>query len=373
MRDHLDRFVGSGVVPGAGVVLAHRGEVQVVAVGTLAFEGAGATTPMAADTILRMGSMSKPFTAACAMTLVEDGTLRLDDPLDDLLPELADMRVLADPLGPLSDTVPAKRPVTLRGLLDSTFGTGMVMTASPIAEALGAVGRPEPDEWMRRLGTLPLVHQPGEAWLYDTAANVTGVLIARATGTSFGEALRERVFGPLGMKDSGFTVDPAELGRFATAYAKDDAPDGSPVVDDPPDGQWSRPQTFESGGGGLLSTGHDYLTFVMSLLSGEGVLSRASVELMTTDQLTPSQKKLSGFGPDYFDAMGWGFGMGVATGPNRSGHATGTYGWPGYYGTAWYTDPAEENTTIVLMQREHMGNQNLPVWDEFWAAVYGVG
>ena len=146
---------------------------------------------MAGDTICRMSSMTKPIVAACAMTLVEDCTLRLDDPVNELLPELADMTVLADPHGPLDDTVSAKRSITLRDLLTFTLGTGMVPAEPatiPIADALDALEPPPaPDEWIRRLGALPLVHQPGERWLYDLGADVLVVLIARATGMSFGE------------------------------------------------------------------------------------------------------------------------------------------------------------------------------------------
>src|SRR5689334_6107553 len=166
------------------VVLARHGEVHTEAVGTLAFDGPDAKKPIAADTIVRMASMTKPIVAACAMTLVEDCTLRLDDPVDEFLPELADMTVLADPDGPLEDTVPAQRPITLRDLLTSTMGTGMVPAEPgtiPISDALNALQidelGPPPDEWMRRLGALPLVCQPGERWMYHTAADVTGMLI----------------------------------------------------------------------------------------------------------------------------------------------------------------------------------------------------
>lgn len=241
LRGLLERQVDSGFVPGVVTVLARHGDVHVEATGNLAFEGAGATTPMAGDTICRMGSMTKPIVAACAMTLVEDCTLRLDDPVDDLLPELANMTVLADPNGPLEDTVAAKRPITLRDLLTFTLGTGMVPAEPgtvPIADALNALGQPPPDEWMRRLGKVPLVHQPGERWMYDTAANVTGVLIARATGMPFGDALRERICDPLGMKDTAFSVREESLGRLATAYEQDNAATGEPVVEDGPDGRW---------------------------------------------------------------------------------------------------------------------------------------
>jgi len=179
VRDLLHRHVDAGDVPGAVAVIARHGEAHIETAGMLAFEGTGSKTPMAADTICRMGSMTKPFVAACAMTLVEDGSLRLDDPVDAFLPELADMTVLADPNGPLEDTVPANRPITLRDLLTFTFGTGMVIVEPgtvPIADALAEVDRepdPEPDEWMRGLGSLPLVHHPGEYWMYEVAANVT--------------------------------------------------------------------------------------------------------------------------------------------------------------------------------------------------------
>jgi CubicO group peptidase (beta-lactamase class C family) len=376
LRGQLQRRVDSGFVPGALAVLARHGEVHVEAVGTLAFEGAGSTTPMAMDTICRLGSMTKPLVAACAMTLVEDGTLRLDDPLDEFLPELAGLTVLADPAGPLDDTVPADRPATLRDLLTYTVGTGMVDAGTPIADAVGVLDRAvPPDEWIGRFGELPLVHQPGERWMYETAANVTVVLVARATGMPFPDALRERICGPLGMDDTGFHVADADAGRLATAYGRDDDPTGAAVVADAPGGRWSRPPVFPSGGGGLLSTGQDYLAFASALLAGgthrgQRVLSRPAVTLMTSDHLTPAQKAVSGFGPGYFDDIGWGFGMSVRTRRTQLGPSAGTYGWPGLYGTAWYNDPAEDLASVVLFQRAFMGDQQLPLWRDIWTAVY---
>jgi CubicO group peptidase (beta-lactamase class C family) len=375
----LERHVDSGFVPGGVAVLARHGEVHIEATGNLAFEGAGSRTSMAGDTICRLGSMTKPIVAACAMTLVEDCTLRLDDPVDDLLPELADMRVLADPHGPLDDTVAAKRPITLRDLLTFTLGTGMVPAAEagtvPIADALNTLGLPSPDEWMRRLGALPLVHQPGERWMYHTGADVTGVLIARATGMSLNDALRERICDPLGMKDTAFHVGGESIDRLATAYDRDNDASGEPVVEDGPDGRFSQPRVFEAGGSGLVSTAEDYLAFASALLAGgahngERVLSRPSVTLMTSDHLSPAQKAVSGFWPGYFDSMGWGFGMSVRTRRTHLGPSVGSYGWPGFYGTAWYNDPAEDMTAIFVMQRAHAGDQTLPMWHDFWTAVY---
>jgi len=377
VRDLLERQVESGFVPGALAVLARHGDVHVEATGALAFEGAGSRIPMAADTIVRVSSMTKPLVAACAMTLVEDCTLRLDDPVDDLLPELADMRVLADPAGPLDDTVPAARSITLRDLLTFTFGSGMVVGepgTMPIADALALDDAPL-DEWVGRLGALPLVHQPGERWLYQTGSVVTGALIARATGMSFGEALQERVFEPLGMKDTGFNVSADRLDRMATAYQRDNAPTGEAVVADEPDARWSVPPAMEDGGGGLVSTADDYLAFGSALLAGgvhrgERVLSRASVALMTGSQLTSAQREVSGFWPGYFATTSWGFGVGVVTDRTQLGPSAGSYGWNGFYGTTWYNDPAEGLTAIMILQRAHAGNPALPVQKDFWTSVY---
>lgn len=403
VRDLLERHVDSGYVPGVVGVIARHGEVHITAVGTLAFDGPDASTPMAADTIWRTGSMTKPLVAACAMTLVEDGTLRLDDPVDALLPELADMTVLTDPSGPLENTVPAKRPITLRDLLTYRLGTGMVFGdpgTVPIVDALaplGALVYPEepsdavpgarpaampapppgaesaPDEWLRRLGALPLVHQPGELWMYETAAHLTVILVARATGMPFSDALRERICAPLGMADTGFSVEASDLNRVATAYRHGEP--GTPIlIDDAPDGYWSRPPAFESGGGGIVTTASDYLAFASTLLAGgthdgERVLSRPAVSLMTTDHLTPEQHLVSGFPAGYFAEFGWGFGMSVRTQRTQLGPSVGSYGWPGYYGTTWYNDPAEDMTMIFMHQRGP-ADQTAPIRQDFTTAAY---
>jgi CubicO group peptidase (beta-lactamase class C family) len=371
VRGVLEREVGSGFVPGMVAVLRRHDEVYVEAVGRLAFDGPGAAVPMSTDTVVRLGSMSKPIVAACAMTLVEDCTLRLDDPVDDLLPELAKPRVLADPGGPLDDTVPADRSITVRDLLAFTLGTGMVPAEPgtvPIADALDTLGEPSLDEWVRRLGNLPLVHQPGERWMYDTGSDVTGALIQRATGMTLGEAVRERILDPLGMADTGFSVRPDSLGRFATAYERDNAPTSEAVVEAGRD--WSVPPVFESGGGGLVSTAEDYLRFASALLHGGGPLSRPAVTLMTSDQLTRAQRVVSGFGPGYFATTSWGFGMGIVTDRTHLGPSAGSYGWTGFYGTAWYNDPAEDLTGLLILQRAHAGNPALRLPRDFWTSVY---
>ncbi|MER5986864.1 serine hydrolase domain-containing protein [Streptomyces sp. NPDC001787] len=379
VREVLERHVEVGHGPGAVAVLARHGEVHIEAAGTLAFEGAGSRTPMAADTLFRIASMTKPVIAACAMSLVEERVLRLDDPVDPLLPELAGMAVLADPNGPLDDTVPAERPITLRDLLTCRLGTGTIVAEPgtvPIADALDALGRgqgagdpgPSPDEWIRRLGALPLVCQPGERFIYNIGPIVTGVLMARATGTSLEDVVRERICEPLGMKDTGFRVGRENAGRLATAYELD-AATGELVVEDGPDGRWRRPPTFKAPAGGLVSTPEEFLTFASELLHGERILSRASVALMTSDHLTPEQKAVSSFTPDwFFKEYGWGFGMSVRTRRARFGPSAGSYGWYGKYGSYWINDPAEDMVSVLILQRTEW--ERLPVYLGFLTAAY---
>lgn len=377
MRDVLASHVGDRTVPGLVALLARGGEAHAVVLGDQAFGG----PPMRCDSLFRISSMTKPVTAVAAMILVEECVLRLDDPVAGLLPELADMRVLSRPDAPVGDTVPARRPITVRDLLDFRLGTGMILDAEafgyPVyeaAHALGLVGygppAPEatltPDEWLAGLGSLPLVHQPGERWLYNTGSYVLGVLIARATGGSLGAFLRERIFGPLGMADTGFTVPAGDLPRFTTQYGED----GSPM-DRPEGSPWARPPAFEDGGAGLVSTADDYLAFARMLLGrgaygGERILSRASVELMTSGQLTPEQQA-DAFG----GAATWGFGVSIVTRRDTLSSTPGRYGWDGGLGTSWWNDPAEDFTGILLTPR--MGYPTLsPVYNDFWTTAYAA-
>ncbi|MEU5212363.1 serine hydrolase domain-containing protein [Streptomyces sp. NPDC020742] len=384
VRDVLERRVDAGYSPGVAAVVARHGEVHIEAVGNLSFEGAGASRPMAADSICRISSMTKSIVAACAMTLVEDCTLRLNDPVDALLPELADMTVLADPNGPLDDTVPMNRPITLSDLLTCRLGTGAILAEPgtvPICDALNALDRgdgpdePElsPGEWLRRLGTLPLVHQPGERWMYNTGPTATGLLIARATGMSLEDAVRERICEPLGMKDTTFGLGDASAGRAAAAYVYDEA--AGELVEEGLDGIRKRPSTFKAPASGLVSTAVDILAFASALLAGgthrsERVLSRPSVSLMTSDHLTPAQKAASRWiwPLEHFADFGWGFGMEVRTRRTNLGPSAGSYGWYGKYGTAWCNDPAEDMTTIFMIQRED--GLELPALVDFWTAAY---
>lgn len=237
-------------------------------------------------------------------------------------------------------------------------------------------GDPGPDEFMKRLGTLPLIYQPGTSWLYHTSAEVLGVLIARASGRPFDVFLNDRLFEPLGMKDTGFNVPAAKLGRFATSYMVDPQTRELVVYDPAEGGEWSRPPAFPNGGAGLVSTADDYLSFAKMLLDGGRhgklrILSRPSVELMTTDQLTPEQKARSGFGPDSFADHGWGFCLQITT---RRTHlaSLGSYGWSGGMGTLWENDPREEMITILMTQRGWESSTPAGVFVDFWTSAYAA-
>jgi CubicO group peptidase (beta-lactamase class C family) len=386
------RHVERGSVPGAVWLVAHGDEVHVGVVGTPAVDATDATStndPLQRDAIFRISSMTKPITAVAALSCVEDGLFRLEEPVDRLLPELADRRVLEHEDAPLSWTVPARRPILVRDLLTFTMGLGIVMAppgSCPLADALvelqlgqgppAPAVAPEPDEWLRRLGSLPLLHHPGEQWAYNTGADVVGVLIARATGQPFETALRERVLDPLGMHDTGFWVPSDRRHRLVTGYLTDPST-GELRVHDRPDGQWSRPPAFPSAAGGLVSTVDDYHAFArMVLAHGRGptgrVLSRASVEAMTSDQLLASQRHGGGLVDGWFDSHGWGYGVGILTRRTGIAGSVGAYGWDGGLGTAWLNDPREELVTILLTQAAWTSPEPPAVCSEFRTAAYAA-
>ncbi|MGC1419090.1 MAG: serine hydrolase domain-containing protein [Acidimicrobiales bacterium] len=355
LHDVLEGHVARGVAPGLVSVVARRGDVNIDVIGDSAFEGGQG---LADDSIFRISSMTKPVTAVVTLMLLEECLLRLDDAVDELLPELADRRVVRRIDGPVDDTVAAVRSITVRDLLTFRLGFGAYFGPCPVNDVAAPLGLsvgppspssvPEPDEWMRRLSTLPLMCQPGERWLYHTGADVLGVLIARAAGMPFARVLRERVFEPLGMKDTGFFAPADRVSRLVSSYSTD-IETGELTVYDEPSGQWSAMPDFPSGGAGLVSTAGDYLAFAEMLLRGGApLLSRPSIDTMTTDQLTSAQKAVSGFFPGDFDARGWGFGVGVVTRRESPSAPVGQYGWNGGMGSIWNNDPSEAMITILL-------------------------
>jgi CubicO group peptidase (beta-lactamase class C family) len=384
LHDLMAAHVDEGQVPGLVALVARGDEVHVDVLGTLALDG---PTALARDAIFRIASLTKPITAATALTLVEDGTLRLDDTIDDLVPELANRRVLRAIDAELDDTVPARRSITLKDLLTFCMGFGTVLAppdSYPIQRAeaelgLRSIGGPpwppgplDVDGWIKALGSLPLMYQPGERWLYNTSAQVLGVLIARAAGRDLGSVMRERVLEPLGMVDTGFVVPTDRLHRLTTFYAPDPETGALSMLDAPADSWWSRPPSFPDASGWLVSTIDDYWAFAKMLAeggtgNGARILTTDSVARMTASHVTAPQR----LGAEVFfpPHASWGLGMQV---PAPGAHANPLpcgYGWDGGSGTTWRTNAHHGVTGILLTQRAMTSPEPPRVFDDFWSGV----
>ncbi|GHH81816.1 serine hydrolase [Streptomyces sulfonofaciens] len=336
-----------------------------------------AGTAMTRRSIFRIASAGKPLVAAAVMTLIEEGRIALDDPVGTWLPELAAPSVVRSPGGPPDDTVPAERPITVGDLLDFRAGYGLpsdfsLPVLAPLFDALGqGPPRPQltppPDDWMRKLSRVPMVHQPGAAWLYNTCSDIQGVLIARVSGRTLPEFLQERVFGPLGMVDTGFAVPPGKLDRFTGLYR---VPEGGGLeLVDAPDGQWSSLPAFPSGAGGLVSTADDLLAFGRMLLaggtadSGHRLLSPGSVRQMITNRLPRAQREASALFPE---GQGWGYGGAVDLARVHPWSVPGRYGWVGGTGTSAHIIPATGTVAVLLTQVE-MNSPTVPaLMRDFW-------
>jgi CubicO group peptidase (beta-lactamase class C family) len=381
VHDTMAAYVERGEVPGMVSVLSRKGEVHADTLGVSTVGGA----PIRRDTIFRIASMTKPITAAATMILIEEGKLSFDERIDRWLPELAHRRVLRSIDAKLDDTVPAKRAITVRDLLSFTMGFGIVfpLDAYPVQKAAIDLhigygpsdprSTPAPDEWMRRLRTLPLMSQPGERWTYNTSYDVLGVLIARVSRQTFPAFLREHIFEPLGMKDTDFSVPASKRDRFATAYIANAATGALDVFDGIEDTAWGEPPAFPSGAGGLVSTADDLLLFARMMLNGgehagKRILSAEAIATMTTDQLVPSQKT-DDFLPGFWATHGWGFGVAVVTHSDEVTPTPGRYGWFGGLGTYWISHPEKDFAGILLTQRAF--DASSPDHD-FWKSVYGA-
>lgn len=316
---------------------------------------------MTADTQFAMSSSTKPLGGVLALRLVDLGVLDLDDPVDRWLPELARPRVLTSPSASLGDTVPAEREITLRDLLTMTPGFGWVSEPGPIADAMaeqeiapGPWGPPMgADEFLSRLGALPLADQPGAAWRYHTSSDVLGVLLARATGRSVSELLAEHVLGPLRMSDTSFVGDPE---RLATVYGHADAGGLTPFP--VPTGTYTRAPLFESLAAGLLSTVPDQLAFLGSLVgSGPALLTDDTLEDMRTDQLTPAQRTSA----EGFLEPGCGWGHQVEVRPQ------GLFGWAGGLGTIGYADPRTGRAAFLATQVSVDAPGTVTAFERFWS------
>jgi CubicO group peptidase (beta-lactamase class C family) len=344
---------------------------------------------MKRDTIFRIASITKPITAVAAMILVEECKLRLDDSIEPWLPELAKRRVLKSLSSEPDDTVPAERAISVRDLLTYRMGFGSVMAMPdtyPIQKLIreyriGGDGpmlpsqAPAMDEWLQKLGSLPWLSQPGERWMYHVSGDVLGALIARVSGQPLSTFMRERIFEPLGMKDTAFHVPPEKIDRLPGFYFLNRQANKLDVFDDAANSAWRSPPPSESGGGGLVSTIDDYFAFSRMMLNKgrhgrEQILSRATVELMTADQLTPEQR--AGSEVFFGTHSSWGLGMAVDIQRNEIFHNPGRFGWTGGFGTTAYTDPAQGMIGILFTQRMMDSPQPPKVFSDFWTLAYGA-
>ena len=352
--------VETGDVPGVVTLVWQKGAVlDAFAVGVA---DVASRRPMAQDAIFPIASMSKPLTVAAALRLVDQGRLRLEDPIAEWAPEFARMRVLKRADGPLDDTFPAARQITVEDLMTHRSGLTYGFTSrGPLAGELlktfgfGIESGLDPDAWLKALAALPLASAPGERFEYGHSIDVLGFVAARAAGCSLQELMRRELFEPLGMDDTGFWVPPEKRGRLVVNTT-------SPAVgvfEASPIGWYVTPEpgAYASGGQGLVSTAADYLAFARMLARGGGddrrrLLKAETVRLMLTNRLTPAQRQGLFMGIPLFAARGFGLGGYVVLDAKANGvmgaGEVGAYGWPGAYGGFWQVDPARQAVVIWL-------------------------
>jgi CubicO group peptidase (beta-lactamase class C family) len=360
----MQAYVDSGEVAGIVTLLHRHGEEAHSDV--IGWQDEEAKRLISRDTIFRIASMTKPVACAAALILLEEGKLRLDDPIDRWIPELADRRVLRDPKGPLRNTYPSPRPITVQHLMTHTPGlVSQFIDQGPIAAEAAKLhagnmlllAGASVDEWLARLGALPLVHEPGERMNYGFTTDILGFVVGRAAGMPFEKFIETRLFAPLGMTDTAFHVPKGKRDRLSVAYAAHPKTGKRMVEDHPDKSRWATAPKVPSASAGLVSTIDDYMKFGRMLLGGgklgrERILSRKTVELMTTDVLTPAQRQFPFMGIDMWSYQG--FGLGVSVLDNLGGQPTlgsvGKYGWGGAYGTWWSNDPKEDMVMIMMVQ-----------------------
>jgi CubicO group peptidase (beta-lactamase class C family) len=364
----LQSYAADEALAGAAALVWRDGRVvQTASVGR---RDLVTNLPVERDTIFRIASMTKPLTTVAALMLYDERRFALDEPIARHAPEFASLRVLRDPDGPLDQTDAAERPITFGDLLTHRSGlTYGEFHRGPIAHAcadvLGATidNTLGPDAWIARLATLPLIDQPGVSFHYGLSTDLLGFLIARLEGASLGVVLEQRIFGPLGMRDTGFVVPRDKRGRRAGLCGFDAGGQltalttvpGGHALAERPDGM-----TFESGGQGLWSTLDDYLAFARLFLGqgevdGVRLLRPETCAMMASNQLTSDQRRTARMlgMPLFADGHGYGMGVAVVTepakaDPMRCRGAVGTVGWPGAYGGWWQADPTDSSVLIFL-------------------------
>lgn len=357
----LQAVVDAGDLSGFMTLVWRKGEVAQV--NTLGYRDIAGKVPMTRDTLFRIASMTKPVTSIAALMLVEEGKLKLSDPVSRWIPELADLQVLKDAQGPIEATAPAARDITVEDLMTHRSGLAYGFTSiGPIAHAyedrLGSplVNALTPDTWLKALGSLPLSYPPGERFHYSHATDVLGFLVARIEGKPLGEVLRERIFGPLGMEDTFFWCPPEKRDRLAKLYR---APQEGGPLEDVSLPLTAQPPAFEGGGGGLISTADDYLKFARMMLGdgevdGVRLVKPQTIAVMTANRLSEAQREIPFMGIPFWSGQGFGLGVSVITDPAKQewmgAGSKGAFGWPGAFGTWWQADPAQEMVMIYLIQ-----------------------
>jgi CubicO group peptidase (beta-lactamase class C family) len=358
----LTPIVESGDLSGFVTLLFRHGEIAQI--NTIGHRDIGKKLPMERDTLFRIASMTKPVTSIAALMLMEQGKFSLSDPISKFAPEFKSMRVLKDAEGPLDQTVPAHREITFDDIFTHRSGLAYGFSSlGPIAHeyqrVLGDVLSHEgsPDEWMRKLATLPLLYQPGERFHYSHSTDVLGFLVGRIAGMPFRDFLMQRIFKPLGMGDTDFYVPPEKRSRAAVVYRMNNEKN---VLEPLPFRQYDAPPAFCGGGGGLISTADDYLKFARMMLNkgelnGTRLVTPATIELMCTNRLTPEQRAIPFLGSiPMWAGMGFGLGVSVIDAPENLGFlgmgGVGSFGWPGAFGTWWQADPANDLIMIYLIQ-----------------------
>lgn len=369
IRPAIEREVAENRLPGAVVMVARRG--RLAHWDAIGFRDKAANAPMALDSVFRIYSMTKPFTSVAAMMLVEEGRLQLTDPVGRHLPGFDRLQVATPTanlaLGRLTyQTQPQQRPMTVQDLLRHTSGLTYPETTGvqPVREALIqrgflTVGGAEydsramsPAEFVQRLAQVPLMHQPGTTYEYSLSTDVLGRVVEAVSGQRLEAFLEERLFRPLGMRDTGFALRDGQAPRLAAHLGTDWARDNAPVamID------VTRPPGNASGGAGAISTAADYLRFLQMLanggvLDGQRILSPATVRLMTSDHLTGLNVPAP---PSALGTPGYGFGLGfavrLADGVAGVPGNAGQYMWAGYGGTYFWVDPKAELVGVFMSQ-----------------------
>lgn len=357
----LKAVADAGDLSGFVTLLWRKGDVAQV--NTIGYRDVEAKAPMTRDTLFRIASMTKPITSLAALMLMEEGKLRLEDPITKWMPEFSNMRVLKSAEGPVEDTVPANREITVEDLMTHRSGLAYAFTSvGPIGEAyeetLGPPlgGQLAPDAWLAALGTLPLAYQPGERFHYSHATDVLGFLVGRVSGRGYWDFIHQRILAPLGMEDTDFWCPPEKRSRMAKLYRIDPETDALQDVSFPH--IEARP-AFCAGGGGLISTADDYLRFARMMLAGgelDGVryVKPETLAAMRENRLTPEQRQVPFMGIPFWLGQGFGLGVSVITDPEKQSWmgagSEGSFGWPGAFGTWWQADPVEDMVMIYLIQ-----------------------